>query len=174
LRIGIDTLVDAVRVHDDSACGGLPEHLGQAHHRDGSAGDHVSQDLAGADRRQLIDIADDEQGRLVRDRFDQRIHQQHVDHRGLVDNQQIAVEWVGVVAPEAAALGIDFEEAVDGLGLQAGGLVHALGGAAGGRAGALLSGGYEASVVKAAPDGGRGGLAGAGWLTPTAETIAWN
>jgi hypothetical protein len=96
-----DTLVDAVRIHDDSAFGGLAEHLGQAHHRDGAARDHVGQHLAGADRWQLIDIADDEQGCLVRDRLEERMHQQHVHHRGFVDNQQIAVEWVRFVAPES-------------------------------------------------------------------------
>jgi len=90
----------------------------KAHHRDGSARDHVSQDLAGADRGQLIDIADDEQGCPVRDRLDQSIHQQARRPSRFIDNQQIAVERVGVVAPEAAALGIDFEEAVDGLGLR--------------------------------------------------------
>ena len=68
-----DTLVDAVRIHDDSAFGGLAEHLGQAHHRDGAARDHVGQHLTGADRGQLIDITDDEQGRLGRGRLGKRV-----------------------------------------------------------------------------------------------------
>jgi hypothetical protein len=32
------------------------------------------------------------------------MHQQHVHHRGFVDNEQIAVERIRVVSPEAAAL----------------------------------------------------------------------
>ena len=48
----------------------------------------------------------------------------------LVDNQQVAVERVIVAALEAAALGVDLQQPVDGLGLEAGRLGHALGGAA--------------------------------------------
>jgi hypothetical protein len=42
----------------------------------------------------MINIANDEQGSLIGDRLEERVHQQHVHHRGLVDNQQIAVERV--------------------------------------------------------------------------------
>jgi hypothetical protein len=69
-----DTLVDPVRVYDDPAFGGLPEDLGQAHHRDGSARDHISQDLAGADRRQLIGITNNEQGCFIWDRLSSAAH----------------------------------------------------------------------------------------------------
>ena len=62
------------------------------------------------------------------------MHQHHVDHRGLVDHQQIAVERVVRVALEAAGLGIDLQQPVNGLGLEPGRLGHALGGAAGRRA----------------------------------------
>ena len=71
------------------------------------------------------------QGGLVRHRLHERLHQHDIDHGGLVDNQQVAVERVVVAALEAAALGIDLEQPVDGLGLEAGRLGHALGGAAG-------------------------------------------
>jgi hypothetical protein len=57
--------------------------------------------------------------------------QHDVDHGGLVDNQQVAVERVFVAALEAAALGVDLQQPVDGLGLEAGRLGHVLGGAAG-------------------------------------------
>jgi len=40
-------LVDAVRVGDDSALGGLPEDLGQTHDRHGTRGDGVGQYLPG-------------------------------------------------------------------------------------------------------------------------------
>ena len=71
---------------------------------------------------------------LSGDRLHQRLHQHDVDHGGLVDHQQIAVERVVGVAFEAAALGVDLKQPVDGLRLEAGRLGHALGGAAGGRA----------------------------------------
>jgi hypothetical protein len=90
-QIGNDALVDTMRIHDDSAFGGLPEHLGQTNHRDGSARNHVSQDLARTDRRQLIDITDYEQGCFVWDRLDQRIHQQHVHQLPFRDGLRIPV-----------------------------------------------------------------------------------
>ena len=54
--------------------------------------DDVGQDLPGSDGRQLVDIADDEQRRTVRRRLHQRLHQHDVDHRGLVDHEQIAID----------------------------------------------------------------------------------
>ena len=68
---------------------------------------------------------------MLRHGLEQRIHQRHVDHRGLVDDEQVAVERVLLVAREAAVLRVDLQQAVDGLGLKAGLLGHALGGAAG-------------------------------------------
>ena len=48
----------------------------------------------------------------------------------LVDHQQVAFEWVVAAAFEPAALGIHFEQPVDGLGLEPGGFGHAFGGPA--------------------------------------------
>src|SRR6202022_2911514 len=72
----------------------------------------------------------DQKGGLIRYRFHERLHEHDVDHGCLVDHQQVAVERVVVTALEAAALGIDLQQPVDGLGLKAGRLGHALGGAA--------------------------------------------
>ena len=83
------------------------------------------------DRRQLIDIADEQQRRSLRQRPQHRLHQRHVDHRGLVDDEQIAVERLLLVAPEAAGSRIGLEQPMDGLRLEAGALRQALGGAAG-------------------------------------------
>ena len=54
-----------------------------------------------------------------------------IDHRGLIDNQQVTVERVSVATLEAAALRVDLEQPVDGLGLEAGRLGHSFRGAAG-------------------------------------------
>ena len=81
-------------------------------------GDDVGQDLARTDGGQLVDVADDQQRGIVGNGPHQRLHQHDVDHRGLVDDQQIAVERVVGVALEAAALGIDLEQPVNGLGLE--------------------------------------------------------
>ena len=128
------TLIDAVGADDDPALCRLAEHLGQTHHRHGAGLDDVGEHLAGADRGQLVDVADDQQRRALGHRLEQRVHQQHVDHRRLVDDQQVAVERMLAVSLETAALGVDLEQPVDRLGLDPGRLGHPLGGAAGRRA----------------------------------------
>ena len=55
-------------------------------------------------------------------------------NRGLVDHQQVAIERIIFATLEAAPFGVDFEQPVDGLGLEACRLGHSLGGAAGRRA----------------------------------------
>ena len=84
--------VDPVGVDDDPALGGLAEHLGQPHDRHRAGADDVGQHLPRPDRGQLVDVADEQQGGAVRQRLQQRPHQRHVDHAGLVDHQQVAVE----------------------------------------------------------------------------------
>ena len=79
------------------------------------------------DRGQLIHVAHQQQARMRRNGLGERIHQRHIDHRGLVHHQQIAVERVLLVAREAAVLRVDLQQAVDGLGLDPGLLGHALG-----------------------------------------------
>ena len=120
-----------MRVGDDPALGGLAEHFGQTHHRHGARGDDVGQNLPRPDRGQLIDIADQQQRRPLRQGTQDGAHQRHVDHRGLVDHQQIAIERRVLVAPETAGPRIGFEQAMDRLRLEAGALGQALGGAAG-------------------------------------------
>ena len=61
-------------------------------------------------------------------------HQRNVHHRGLVDDQQAAVDGIVRVAPEATGPRIDLEQPVDGPGLPPGGLAHPPGGPAGRRA----------------------------------------
>ena len=92
--------------------------------------DDVGQHLPRSDGGQLVDISDDQQRRVVRDRFHKRLHQHDVDHRGLVDHEQIAIEGIVSVAFEPAALGIDLQEPVDRLRLDARRFGHALGRAA--------------------------------------------
>ena len=67
---------------------------------------------------------------MVGDRLQQRLHQQDIDHGRLVDDQQVACERVVAAAFEAAGFGIDFEQPVDGLGLESGSFGHPLGGSA--------------------------------------------
>ena len=130
-QLGHIALVDPMGVDDDPARRRLPEDFGEPHHRNGPRPDDVRQDLPGADRRQLVDVAHDEQRRVVRNGPQQRLHEQDVDHGGLVDDQEVAVEGVALVALEAAGLGIDFEQPMNRPGLESRRFGHPLGRAPG-------------------------------------------
>ena len=73
-------VVDAVGVGDDEAVLGLPEDFGEPHDRHRLRFDQVVQEVAGADRRQLIDVADEHDGRTLRDRLQQVIRERDVEH----------------------------------------------------------------------------------------------
>ena len=68
---------------------------------------------------------------LGRQGAEQVAHQRHVHHRGLVHDQQVALQGTALVARKRARGGLDFEQAVDRLGLHAGRLGEPLGGATG-------------------------------------------
>ncbi len=84
----------------------------------------------GPDRGELVDVADQEERGTGRQGAHQRLHQQDVDHRRLVDHEEVAGERVLLVALEAAILRVGLEQAVDGLRLDAGGLGQPFGGSA--------------------------------------------
>ena len=125
-KTGHHALIDAMGVDDDSARGGLPEHLGQSHYGHSARADDVGQHLPRSDGWQLVDIADDQQRRVVWRRFHERLHQHDIDHRGLVDDEQIAIEGIVSVAFEPTAPGIDLQEPMDRLGLDSRRFGHAL------------------------------------------------
>src|SRR5208337_1352951 len=64
-KTGHRALIDAMGVDNDSARGGLPEHLGQSHYGHSARADDVGQHLPRSDGWQLVDIADDEQRRII-------------------------------------------------------------------------------------------------------------
>ena len=72
--------IDPMRIHDDPALRGLSEDLGQAHDRHRSRRDDVAENLPRAYRRQLIDIADEQQCRALRQSPKDRPHERHIDH----------------------------------------------------------------------------------------------
>ena len=74
---------------DPTLCG-LTVDLGQSHNRHRTGSDHVGQNLPRTDGRELINVTHDQQGGMVGNRPQQRLHQQNIDHGGLVDDQQVA------------------------------------------------------------------------------------
>ena len=57
-QIGRQAIVDAMRIADNPALGGLPENLGQTHDRDGTRSDDISQHLSRTDRWQAAHWAE--------------------------------------------------------------------------------------------------------------------
>jgi hypothetical protein len=99
-------------------------------HREGAGADQVAQHLPRPDRRELVDVADQEQVRAGRDCLDELVREDDVDHRGLVDHHQVRLQGViGTVLGVASWL--QLEQPVDGGGLMAGQLGEPLGGTAG-------------------------------------------
>ena len=89
--------------------------------------DHVRQHVARADRGQLIDVAHEDAAPLVGTARSSVVHQQHVHHGSLVDDQQVAFQRLAPIALEPAVPRIELQQPVDRLGLRARRLGQALG-----------------------------------------------
>ena len=98
----------------------------------GGDGDEVFEDVASADARKLVSVADEKQMRARRDGLEERGGEPVIEHRGFVDDEEIGGEGCGFVGDEATAGGVVFKEAVDRSREAAGGLGETLRGAAGG------------------------------------------
>ena len=75
----------------------------------GARPDEVRKHLAGANQGKLIDVTDDQKGGVARDRLEQRVHQQNVHHRRLVDNEEIVIEGVVRTASDPPVCRINLE-----------------------------------------------------------------
>ena len=93
-QVGNGAPIDPVGAAHDAAARRLAEDFGQAYHGNRVRGDDVGQHLARTDRRQLVDVAYEQQGSVIWYSPEQGLHQHDVHHRGLVDHQQIAAQWV--------------------------------------------------------------------------------
>ncbi len=60
------------------------------------------------------------------------VHQNGVDHGGLIHDQEVAVERVFIVLLESSFLNAVLQQTMDGLGLVSGSLAHPLRGPPGG------------------------------------------
>jgi hypothetical protein len=71
---------------------GLPEDPGQPNPRDRVGGQLVAQHLPRADRRQLVDITDQQHMRTRRNGLDQLVGQTQIKHGRLIDHNQVGVD----------------------------------------------------------------------------------
>ena len=90
-------------VHDDIALLRLPENLGQGNDWHAARTDEIAQEIPWADRRKLVGVADQHQAGAVRQRLKQRLHKRHIDHRHLIEHDDIALQRVGPAALEGQA-----------------------------------------------------------------------
>ena len=128
----LPALVDAMGVADDMAAVVLAEDLVEARHRGDAAVDDIAQDIARAHRRQLVDIADQQQMRRGLQRLEQAVEEPQVEHGGFVDHQHVNGQGIALVVFEAPVRRVP-EHAVDGAGVDAGGFGQAFSGAPGRR-----------------------------------------
>ena len=105
----------------------LAEDVPQAHHVGDARADDVAENGAGADRGELVDVADEHELAVEGQRLEEVVDQHRVDHRRLVEDHEVGFEGVGRVAVEPELLGVELQEAMDGLGLPPRGLGHPLG-----------------------------------------------
>lgn len=119
-------------VFDYQALHGLAENLCQLNDRHYARGYHIVQDIARADGRQLIRIADHYEAAAYRESVEKARKQRYIYHRQLVEYDRLSVERIACVARELRAVvlvPLDLEQTVDGFGRSAGNLAHALCGA---------------------------------------------
>ena len=88
------SLEDPVRVQNDQLVGLLPVNLGQALVRHRLALEQVAQDLAGADRRQLIRVTDQEQAGARLDRGQQLGKEEEINHGAFIYDQGVAIKGI--------------------------------------------------------------------------------
>ena len=125
-----NALIDTGGLVGDIVAAALPEDVLQANAWNAGALEQIVQDVAGAYARELVRIAyKDDAGRFGNG-FEERGRKPGVHHTEFVDDEQVAVQLVELVLVEFAGDGIHFQEAVDGVGLVAAAVTHALGCAA--------------------------------------------
>jgi len=132
-QLGHLPAVDGVGRGHDAAALGLAEDLGEPRHGHSLRGDDVQEHRARAHRRELIHVAHQDHARLAGNRLEVVVPQGDIDHRGLVEHEQVAFQGPVAVALELAGERVELEQTVDGLGLAPGHLGQALGRPARGR-----------------------------------------
>ena len=89
--------IDAVSTGDNQAFAALTENLGQTHRIESAAVNQIMQNIACADARQLVAVAEQYETRARSNGGKQRIGQKHIHHRSLVDDNNVRVEQVVLI-----------------------------------------------------------------------------
>ena len=83
-----------VRTGDDVAARSLPEYFGEPHNWYDATFDQVLKHRARPNGRKLVYVADQNESGAVGNRPHKGMHQRHVYHRGLIDDQKAASKRV--------------------------------------------------------------------------------
>ena len=75
----------------------------------------------------MVDVTDKEQACPERKGTKQIRHERHIDHRRLVHDQKVAVEWSPLISRKSSRGRLDFKQPVNRLRLNAGCLGEAFG-----------------------------------------------
>ena len=104
-------------VGDDHAFAALTEYSRQANERKRLRAYEIVKDVARADRRKLIRVSDQDEARAGLDRAEQGMEQEDVDHRRFVDDEDVFIEEIFLIAEERSVFVVSgvfhFEKAVD-------------------------------------------------------------
>ena len=119
-----------MRVDDDARGLGLAEYLGEPHRRHALRADDVGEHRPRPDGRELVDVADEKQGGVLRNGPEELVREDDVHHRHLVDDHEVGVEGLVASMAEASGRRVELEQPMDGGCLEAGGLREPLRGPA--------------------------------------------
>ena len=89
--------IDGMRIHDDPAALCLSKNPGQTNHRKYTGINNVTQYISRPHRWELVDISHQYQTHPLRNCFEQRIHQYHVDHRTFINDQYISIQGIVLI-----------------------------------------------------------------------------
>ena len=123
-KVGVGGIVewrDVTFVHlvgglDDAALGRLPIDMGEPSDRHDSARDQIGEEIARSHGGELVRVADEEDVAMSGDRLEKGGHQAQIDHRGLVDDEEISRERAMAIAGKSHDRLI-LERAMQGEGL---------------------------------------------------------
>src|SRR5262249_38954967 len=108
-------LIDAVGIDDDLRRRRLAENFGKSYRGYALGRNDLSEHCPWTDGGELLDITDKEDGRVLWNRPEELRHQDHIDHRDLVHDDQVRPERIRMGMDKAHRSGIKLQQPVDGL-----------------------------------------------------------
>ena len=115
-------------IDDDQALLCLTKDLVQRHHRHDTGQDNVFENVSSPDRGKLIHVPHQYEGGPGRNGLHEVVHQDCIDHRGLVHDKEVTVERSFLVFLKSSLLNTVLQQPVNRFGLMTGGLTHPFGG----------------------------------------------